>query len=114
MTSASLKAPKARRLAREYQAALHRYLGERSTSSPRSATKLGHQAVALGLETLDVALIHESALLALALPATSPAIRERKVKQAGTLLCAGDSSDRGDASFGPHVQRAFDPGESVS
>jgi signal transduction histidine kinase len=45
-----------------YQTALRRYLMRRETAGLRAALRLGHQAVALGLETLDVALIHELAL----------------------------------------------------
>jgi signal transduction histidine kinase len=53
------------RLSEEYTAALERQLklGPRARLLP--ALKLGRQAVALGLETLDLARIHEQALVAL-------------------------------------------------
>lgn len=50
-------------LTREYQAALKRHLGERPALHPwRAARRLGERAVALRLETLDLARIHRKAL----------------------------------------------------
>ena len=45
-----------RTLLRPYKAALNRYLKPRSSGGLQSALKLGHRAVALKLETLDMAL----------------------------------------------------------
>jgi signal transduction histidine kinase len=42
--------------------------------------------MATGLETLDLARIHQQALIALALPSYSPGTRERMVRRAGTFF----------------------------
>jgi signal transduction histidine kinase len=60
--------PKGRTLLRPYRTALMRFLGRRTSANLHAALELGKQAVELGLETLDLALIHERAL-----PARSPA-----------------------------------------
>lgn len=54
---------KGRVLQRPYRVALQQYVEEESAASVQPAWELGRQAVALGLETLDLALIHENALL---------------------------------------------------
>jgi signal transduction histidine kinase len=53
------------RLSRRYVAALSKYLKERPRASLQPAQCLGCRAMALGLETLDVARIHERALASL-------------------------------------------------
>jgi signal transduction histidine kinase len=53
------------RLSRQYEAALHEHLRQRPGANLQPARGLGRQAVAIGLETLDVARIHESALATL-------------------------------------------------
>jgi signal transduction histidine kinase len=73
-------------LSRRYQAALRRYLKQGSTASFQSALKLGRQAVAMGLETLDLTLIHEQALIAQALPVRSSTDRARIVKRTGAFF----------------------------
>jgi signal transduction histidine kinase len=55
-------------LARLYQAALQHFLREGPTASMKPAHALGHQAIALELETLDLARMHEIALVTLVLP----------------------------------------------
>ncbi len=52
-------------LSREYEAALREYLKSRSNSGLKKAAMLGAQAVSLGLETLDLAKLHEQALVAI-------------------------------------------------
>jgi signal transduction histidine kinase len=47
---------------------------------------MGRQAVTFGLETLDLALIHEQALLEQVLPVDDSAARERIIKLAGTFF----------------------------
>ena len=54
------------RWSRRYQVALGQYLKQGPKARLAPATALGRQAVALGLETLDVAGIHERALLTIA------------------------------------------------
>jgi signal transduction histidine kinase len=75
-----------RALSQRYETALHRYLQHTPPVVPASAVKLGRQAVALGLETLDLALIHEQSLLRQPLPADSPIERGRMLKQAGVFF----------------------------
>jgi len=69
--------PEIARWSERYPAALRNYLGPGPRSTLRSALKLGREAAALGMETLDVARIHEQALRALVLPSDSPRSRHR-------------------------------------
>ncbi|MBI5386984.1 MAG: sensor histidine kinase [Verrucomicrobia bacterium] len=73
-------------LSRRYQAALCHYLGQGPSASLEPAAGVGRQAVALGLETLDLALIHEQALLTRVLPGCPATGRNRLVKRAGTFF----------------------------
>lgn len=52
----------------------------------KPAVSLGRQAVILGLETLDLALIHDQALDAQSLPAGPPAARARAIRRAGAFF----------------------------
>lgn len=67
-------------LSERYLAALRIHLkpGPRLTLQP--ALKLGHQAVTLGLETLELARIHEQSLVALGLPGHKRNQRKRAEK----------------------------------
>src|ERR1017187_9822472 len=56
---------KSTRLSRDYAAALRKHLKQGRQTSLQSARKLGRQAVASGLETLDLARIHVAALASL-------------------------------------------------
>lgn len=60
-----------------YQLALRNHLGQGPRSSLRAALNLGREAAELGLETLDVARIHEQVLKALVLPSGAPRTRNR-------------------------------------
>lgn len=73
-----------RRLAfsRQYQTALQKHLQQRPGASVQPAHRLGQQAVTLGLETLDMASIHKTALTPLVLPGDSSATRNRMIKRA--------------------------------
>lgn len=73
-------------LARRYYAALRRYIKQGAAASLKPAMRLGRQAVVLGLETLDLALIHEQALIAQALPIGASTARDRIIKQAKTFF----------------------------
>lgn len=55
--------PKLTGLLQRYQAALRNHLKQKSASSLETARGLGRDAVSLGLETLDVARVHEHALI---------------------------------------------------
>jgi len=65
-----------------YQKALKLYLKKESASRLRPALALGHRAVAMGLETLDLAMIHEHALLDQIVEKDSPATRIRLITKA--------------------------------
>ncbi len=78
--------PKLTGLSRRYQAALRNYLKHRPRVSLQPARSLGHKAMALGLETLDLAGIHEQALIALVLPSDSPGTRDAMARRAGNFF----------------------------
>ncbi len=67
---------------RPYRAALSRYLKPGASASLRPAMRLGRQAVALGLETLDLALIHEQCVLGQMKSIGVPAARARMIRRA--------------------------------
>ena len=73
-------------LSRQYQAALRTHLERSRPPSLRPAKGLGHQAMSLGLETLELAKIHQQALIKEVVPSDSPATREVKVRRAGTFF----------------------------
>lgn len=69
-------------LSRRYQAALLRHLKQGPQVNPQSADGLGRQALAIGLETLDLARIHEQAMVAVVSPSYSPGARDGMIKRA--------------------------------
>lgn len=73
-------------LSRQYQAALEKYLNQGPGVGLQPAKGLGRQAMALGLETLDLARFHEQALITLVLPTHSPSTRGGMVRRAGTFF----------------------------
>jgi len=73
-------------LARPYRAALSRYLKQGKAASLRPALKLGRRAVALGLETLALAVIHEREMIIQALPIRSSAARDSLIRRAGAFF----------------------------
>jgi len=77
---------KATDLSRHYQAALRRHLKRSRRASLQAAQALGVRAMALGLETLDLARIHEQALIKLVLPNFSPVTRAVMVRRAGAFF----------------------------
>ena len=86
MSSSSGIKSKSSVLARRYHAALRHYLEQGSTASLKPALRLGRQAVVLGLETLDLALIHDQALIAKALPIDPRSARDRILHRAGSFF----------------------------
>ena len=70
------------RWSRRYQLALRQHLKQSPRASLQPALRLGRQAVTLGLEPLDLALIHEQALRALVSPGGSLRTRQKMVEQA--------------------------------
>jgi signal transduction histidine kinase len=73
-------------LLRRYQAALCQYLKKGRTASLEPAVRAGRQAVVQGLETLDLAQVHEQALIVQVSPIRSATARERAIKRAGTFF----------------------------
>jgi signal transduction histidine kinase len=65
------------RLSRGYAAALRKHLKQGRRASLQSARKLGRQAVASGLETLDLARIHVAALASLEASSSQDGIIKR-------------------------------------
>src|SRR5687767_11141103 len=68
---------------RRYHSALRKHL--QGPGNGR-AGGLGHQAMTIGIETLDLARIHEQALVSLVLPDYSPDARESMVRRAGAFF----------------------------
>lgn len=64
-----------------YQRALRRYIKQGSAARGHAALRVGRQAVAMGLETLDMALIHEQALVSQVLSMGASAARDEVVKR---------------------------------
>ena len=77
--------PKLTGLLRRYPVALRHYLTRKSGSSLETARALGRGAVSLGLETLDVARIHEQALMGV-VSTYSPGARDGIFQRAGTFF----------------------------
>jgi signal transduction histidine kinase len=73
-------------LSRQYQVALRKHLKQGPRASLKQAKRLGRQAVNLHLEMLDLAGIHEQALIALVLPSHSAATRDAMVRRAGSFF----------------------------
>jgi len=75
-----------RSLSRSYLAELRKHLKAGTVTSVTSARKLGIKAVALGLETLHIAKIHEEALILLASAQDSPRVRREVIRRAGIFF----------------------------
>ena len=73
-------------LSQRYVVALRKHLKQAARASLHPAQGLGCRAMALGLETLDLARFHEQALITLVLPAYSPGTRDRMIRRAGTFF----------------------------
>ncbi|MBU4460457.1 MAG: sensor histidine kinase [Verrucomicrobia bacterium] len=69
-------------LERRYRTDLHRYLRRGPVADLRLARRLGRAAMALGLETLDLARIHEHSLLAQLASGGALTARERTIQRA--------------------------------
>ena len=83
--SAAMMKHKLKGLSRRYQAALRNHLRQGSRAKLHPARELGRRAMVLGLETLDLARIHEMALIGLALN-DSFVTRNGLVKRAGAFF----------------------------
>ena len=73
-------------LSQRYVVALRKHLKQGPRTSSPPAQGLGRRAMALGLETLDLARFHEQALITLVLPGYSAGTRGRMIRRAGTFF----------------------------
>jgi signal transduction histidine kinase len=73
-------------LSRRYQAALRAHLKQGSRASLQSAQGLGSRALAAGLQTLDLARLHEQTLVTEVLPDCSTGKRASLIRQAGIFF----------------------------
>ena len=85
MKSTIIMKNKGRTLMEPYQKALKSYLKNGTATRLTSARTLGRRAVKLGLETLDLAMIHEDALLAHIEKVSTPAERTLLINKARTF-----------------------------
>src|SRR5690348_2092717 len=69
-----------------YQTALRGHLKRTRQGSSQAAQALGKRAMMLGLETLDLARIHEQALIKLVLPNFASGTRAAMVRRAGAFF----------------------------
>jgi signal transduction histidine kinase len=76
------------RLSRHYLTALRNHLRPGARASSQPALRLGCRAATLGLETLDLARIHEQALKTLAAPGGSARTRARTRQRARAFFAA--------------------------
>ena len=89
---------------RRYQKALRNQMKQDKKASMVSARGVGGQALAAGLQTLDLAKLHERTLVTELLPGCSDAKRAAVIKQAGNFFAEAiipletGRSDKGDAS----------------
>lgn len=77
-----MKTSQLSRLSDQYLAALRRHFEQAPQRALPAAHELGNLTVALGLETLDLAKIHETALATLILPGCSAAVRKTMTARA--------------------------------
>jgi signal transduction histidine kinase len=70
----------------EYQAALRTHLKQNRPTSLRAAKRLGLEAISTGVQTLDVARIHDQALIKLVLSDSSSARREAMARRGGAFF----------------------------
>jgi signal transduction histidine kinase len=73
-------------LSKHYVTALRTHLRRGPAASLQPAQGLGRRAMSLGLETLDLARVHEQALITLVVPGDSPGAREAMVRRAGRFF----------------------------
>ncbi|MEZ5329410.1 MAG: sensor histidine kinase [Verrucomicrobiales bacterium] len=72
--------------ARSYLAALRSHLKEDAGLAPVAAKALGLRAVKVGLETLDLAKVHEDSLIAIVSPNEPASVREKMIRRAGQFF----------------------------
>ena len=78
--------PSTLQLAQSYVSALRKHLRQDGHASLAPALRLGRQTVAIGLKTLDLARIHEQALVTLLAPGELPGTKAAKARRAGLFF----------------------------
>src|ERR1700721_540264 len=73
-------------LSRRYQAALREHLKQGRHASLKTAQGLGSQALSAGMQTLELAKLHERTLVADILPGCPAGKRDALIKQAGVFF----------------------------
>jgi signal transduction histidine kinase len=73
---------------RQYCSALRKHVHQRDRTGLAPVSGLGRQAMNIGLETLELARIHDHALMTLVMPGDSPATRGAIVRRAGIFFAA--------------------------
>jgi signal transduction histidine kinase len=73
-------------LSRSYQAALRKHLKQRRHVSWKAAQGLGSQALKAGMQTLDLARLHEQILITDVLPGCPTGKRDALIKRAGVFF----------------------------
>src|ERR1700720_2366053 len=74
------------KFSRRYQAGLQAYLKQRSGAHLQRAHGMGRQALTAGLQTLDIAKLHEQILVSKVLPDHPAGKRAALIKQAGIFF----------------------------
>lgn len=96
-------------LSRLYHAGLEQHLKQGAEADMEPARQLGNRALAIGLETLDMARIHEIALVALVLPDGSTVARSRLLGRAGLFFAEAitpiEQTHRGAREANAHLKQ---------
>jgi signal transduction histidine kinase len=92
-----------------YQEALQTYLGQSSSARLNSAQGMGQEALNAGLQTLDLAKLHEHILVTEVLPGCVSRRRTALIKQAGTFFAMAitplEKTDRGSRAITAQLKR---------
>ena len=98
-----------RKFSRRYQAALRRHLKRGRGASLESARGLGSQALAAGMQTLDLAKLHEQMLITEVLPGCPAGERLGVIKQAGIFFTEAitpiETTHRGSREAAVHLNQ---------
>jgi signal transduction histidine kinase len=96
-------------LAKRYQQALRTHLRHGRRASLASARGLGHETLAAGLQTLDLAKLHEQTLVAEILPRNPPRQHPALIRKAGIFFAAAitpiESNHRSAREATAHLKR---------
>jgi len=97
------------KFSRRYQEALQTYLGQSSSARLNSAQGMGQEALNAGLQTLDLAKLHEHILVTEVLPGCVARRRRALIKQAGTFFAMAitplEKTDRGSRAITAQLKK---------